>query len=155
MSCAAPISVWRSAEPFFETPHDRRPRYVLVITVYLDESRHEDPNSFMVLAGFWGNKEQWDALAADWVSGLGKRQKPLHMRTLRLNSEAGIRRAEKQLPLLGALPYKHGLSPIYAAVKTGDYQDIIKTPEQRGRFPGYSICLTAVIQKLSLKIPGH
>jgi hypothetical protein len=27
-----------------------------MVTVYLDESRHSDPNSFMVVAGFWERK---------------------------------------------------------------------------------------------------
>ena len=154
MPCAAPIAVWRSAERFFETPHDRPPRYVFMVTVYLDESRHNDPDSFMVLAGFWGKKEQWDAFIPDWISGLGQR-KSLHMRTLRLNSDRGAKRAKPLLARLGSLPYKHGLTPIYAAVRTGDYFDIIANTSVEQRLPGYVICLAAVMQRLSTHVPGH
>jgi hypothetical protein len=125
-----------------------------MITVYLDESRHSDPNSFMVVAGFWGNKEQWDALIPDWVSGLGKR-KSLHMRTLRLNSKRGTKRGRELLKRLGPLPYKHGLTAIYGAVKTSDYLEIVVNTQHEKEFPGYSICLTAVMQRLSRHIPGY
>jgi len=125
-----------------------------MITVYLDESRHTDPNSYMVVAGFWGKKEQWDALIPDWMAALGKRQS-LHMRTLRLNSERGAKRAEKLLAKLGPLPYKHGLSPVYGAVKTSDYMDLIAGSYLEAQLPGYVVCLTAVMQRLSRIIPAH
>lgn len=147
---SARIGMWRSAEQFFETPHDKPPKYALMITVYLDESRHSDPNSYMVVAGFWGNKEQWNALIPDWIAGLGKKQS-LHMNSLRMNSKP--ERARKLLNTLGPLPYKHGLKPIYGAVKTGDYLDILTTPALRKKFPGYVICLTAIMQRLSIKVP--
>lgn len=146
------MRVWRSAERFFETPHDRPPRYVLMITVYLDESRHTDPNSYMVLAGFWGNKQQWDALIPDWRAGLGKKSS-LHMSELRLNSHRGAKRAKPLLARLGALPYKHHLTPIYTAVKSGDYFDIIANTPVEHRLPGYIVCLTGMMQKLSQYIP--
>ena len=149
-----PFAVWHSVERFFETPHDRPPKYAFMITVYLDESRQEDRNSYMVLAGFWGKKEQWDALVPDWIVGLGKR-KSLHMNTLRLNSRTGAKRAEKILGILGSLPRKHGLTPIYGAVKTGDYLDIVASTPQERKWSGYAVCLTAVIQKLSVTVPSN
>jgi len=125
-----------------------------MITIYLDESRHNDPDSFMVLAGFWGKKEQWDGFTPEWIAALGKR-KSLHMRTLRLNSERGAKRARPLLAKLGPLPYKHGLSPIYAAVKSGDYSDVIANTPWEQTLPGYVICLTAIMQRLSQRIAAH
>lgn len=154
MPCAAPVEVFRSVERFFETPHDRPPKCALMITVYLDESKHDDRNSYMVVAGFWGNKEQWGALTPDWIDSLGKR-KSLHMSTLRLNSERGAKRSRTLLKRLGALPYKHGLTPVYAAVKTGDYLDIVANTSTEKRLPGYVICLTAVISRLSKSVPSN
>lgn len=125
-----------------------------MISVYLDESRHGDPNSFMVVAGFWGNKEQWDGLIPDWVSGLGKR-KSLHMCTLRLNSKRGTERARPLLERLGPLPYKHGLTPVYAGVRTGDYLDIVANTQHEYRLPGYAICLVGIMSSLSRTVPSH
>jgi hypothetical protein len=125
-----------------------------MIRVYLDESRHNETNSFMVVAGFWGTEDQWDALIPDWTSALGKRRS-LHMRTLRLNSNRGEIRGRELLGRLGPLPYKHGLAPIYGAVKTSDYLDIVSNTDYKNDFPGYAICLTAVMQRLSKALPGH
>lgn len=125
-----------------------------MISVYLDESRHENQSTFMVLAGFYGNKEQWESFAPNWVSSLGRR-KSLHMRGLRLNSPRGAKRAKPLLLRLGEIPYKHGLSPVYSAVKSGDYSDIIKDTPLEKRLPGYAVCLISVMQRLSKVIPAH
>jgi hypothetical protein len=125
-----------------------------MITVYLDESRHSDPNSYMVVAGFWGDRNQWDALVPDWIGGLGKRGS-LHMRTLRLNSPRGAKRAQALLSRMGSLPHKHGLTPIYGAVKTSDYWEIVVNTKHEKEFPGYAVCLTAVMQRLSRHVPAH
>lgn len=144
----------RRISEIFETPHDRPPAYALMITIYLDESRHGDPDSLMVVAGFYGKKEQWEALVPDWTSALGKK-KSLHMKSLRLNSPTGAKRGRRVIGKLGPLPYKHGLTPIFGAVKTGDYMEIIQDTYLKAQLPGYVICLTAVMQKLSRAIPGH
>jgi hypothetical protein len=149
---AVPIGIWQSAERFFETPHDRPPKYASMITVYLDESRQDDPASYMTIAGFWGNKEQWEALIPDWVKALGNR-KSLHMKTLRLASKP--KRARKLLTRLAMLPYKHGLTPIYGAVKMGDYWDIIENSPHARKLAGYCICLTAVMSRLSRTVPSQ
>jgi hypothetical protein len=124
-----------------------------MITVYLDESGQEDREKFMVLGGFWGKKEQWEGLAADWKATLGNRQS-LHMKALRWNSKP--ERTEKLLERLGSLPYKNGLASIYAAVKIGDYQDIVANNAQlEERWAGYSVCLVAVMQRLSITVPSY
>jgi hypothetical protein len=125
-----------------------------MITVYLDESGQSERNSIMVLAGFWGNKEQWDALVPDWVSCLGKR-KSLHMKTLRLNSKTGAARGKILLDRLGPLPHKHKLTPLFAAVKVSDYSDLIEDTKSEREFTGYRVCLVAVMQRLSKYIPAH
>jgi hypothetical protein len=125
-----------------------------MITIYLDESRHSDPDSYMVVAGFWGNENQWDALIPEWIAALGKR-KALHMRTLRLNSTRGAKRARSFLARMGQLPYKHGLTPIYGAVKTSDYLEIVVNTKHEKEFPGYAVCITAVMQRLSKRIPAY
>ncbi len=122
-----------------------------MITVYLDESRHDDPDSFTVVAGFYGTKEQWEALIPEWIAGLGNR-KSLHMRTLRMHSKS--ERARRLLNRLGPLPYRHGLMPIHGAVKTADYYDMVNEG-QRKQIPGYSICLANIMYALNDKIPGH
>jgi hypothetical protein len=125
-----------------------------MILLYLDESRHEDPNSWMVVAGFWGTPEQWAAFEPDWTVALGQKR-ALHMNTLRLNSVRGGRRAKVQLKRLGDLPYKHGLKGIYGAVRAGDYLDVVANTYLEVQLPGYAICLTAVMQKLSRTVPPH
>lgn len=117
-----------------------------MITAYLDESRHEERDKYMALAGFFGNEEQWRSFGPDWVSALGKR-KSLHMSSLRLQSKP--QRARKLLDRLGPLPHKHGLTPVHAALKVGDYLDLVQGTPQNDKFPGYCICLGSVMSAIN------
>lgn len=138
-------------ERFFETPHDRPPQYVFMITVYLDESRQDDPDSVMAVAGFYGDRDQWNALAPEWNAALGKR-KMLHMSDLRMRSQP--KRAKRLLDGLGPLPYKHGLRPIHGAVRASDYLDLLSERSQK-ELAGYSICLLTIMAALNHSIPSN
>lgn len=144
-----PYFVWNSVERFFDTPHDRPPKYVFMITVYLDESRQDDPDSVMAVAGFYGDQAQWNALVPDWKTALGKRR-TLHMSNLRMHSQP--KRAKRLLDRLGPLPYKHGLRPIHGAVKASDYLDLLSERSKK-ELAGYSICLSTVMAALNHLVP--
>ncbi len=122
-----------------------------MLTIYLDESRQSDPNSFMCVAGFLGDEEQWKALAPRWKAALGSRR-ALHMSTLRLHSKPG--RARQLLGTLGPIPHELELLPFYAAVKTGDYLDILAESKFGHKMPGYAVCLHAIIVALKNRIPA-
>ena len=90
---------------------------------YMDESGTHTTSEWVVVAGFMGKQEQWDAFLPDWIAGLGQRRS-LHMNELRW----GHRRTPPLLEKLGKLPDKHGLERIFCAVRFKDYKDLIVLP---------------------------
>jgi hypothetical protein len=122
-----------------------------MITVYLDESNHEDPDNYMTLAGFFGDEEQWSAFVPDWKAALGKRP-ALHMREIQ-GWASKTERIAKSLKKLGDVPHKHDLFPIFASLRMSDYLDIVAN--SRHEFLGYSICLTAIMITLKNHIPSQ
>ena len=129
---------------------------MLDITTYLDESQINNPGH-LVVSGFYGTDQQWTGLANDWKVGLGQR-KGLHMTDLHWGGEAAKRRLPRLLAKLGALPHKHGLTPIYGAVKVSDYADLIaREPRHNNKviLNGYVICLTIIVVAMMEEIPAH
>jgi hypothetical protein len=140
----------RELEGYFVSPHDNPPKWMAMITAYLDESGHEAKN-WMFVAGFFGNDEQWNALVPLWTDALGRQRKHLHMNSLRWAS-TGTRNL---LSRLGPIPYKCNLQPTLAGVRVGDYEDLITgTPAQR-LLKGYLVCIIPLVIQLLRVIPGN
>ena len=86
-----------------------------MLSVYLDESSHEDPDSYITLAGFFGDKEQWDAFVPDWKNALGQRPS-LHMKDIR-GWHRNKARIERSLKKLREVSHSHSLFPIFASLR--------------------------------------
>jgi hypothetical protein len=145
-------SLHRNTHRFFETPHDRPPRSLLMITAYLDESGHSG-NGYAVLAGFYGTDDQWKNLVPLWESGLGAR-KHLHMTELRWSGRYQTR-TRKLLEVLGPIPYRCGLIPIQGAVRPDDYKDILTEVPRERQIRAWTACFFAVMETLDRYCPLH
>jgi Protein of unknown function (DUF3800) len=144
-----------SIHSFFETPHDRRPKSLLPLTTYVDESQQNETDRHVVVAGFCGSEPQWESFLPEWKSALGKK-KALHMKNLRWGGDFGERRVTQLLARLGPIPYKHGLCPVYGAVKVSDYIDLIKgEAELEKKVCGYILCLSTIFSALTRDLPGY
>lgn len=139
----------------FETPHDAPPTRLFMITAYLDESHHSDVQQYSFVAGFWGKKDHWDALALKWPEALGKR-KVLHLSELRWNDSKSERRVRDLLAKLGPIPYECGVVPVWAGVRTKDYLDLIANDSRcMESISGYVICLAHILLKLCTSLPAY
>lgn len=138
----------------FETPHDHPPEHVFVITAYLDESEHADSSKYTVIAGFRGKKAHWDSFIPAWKQGLGKRPH-LHMTELRWNDEKAESRIKPLLERLGPIPYRCGLIPVYATVRTEDYFDLVRNNPVLRPFGGYLLSIAHVFTLLLTTVPAY
>jgi hypothetical protein len=154
MECGAVVCESQIVDELFETPHDNPPKYVFMITVYLDESEHSDASKYTVVAGFRGKKDQWESFAPAWTNGLGKRGH-LHMNSLRWNDPKAESRVKPLLERLGPIPYKCGLVPVFAAVKTADYFDLIENDAHFRVFGGYLLSISHVFTLLIETVPAY
>lgn len=98
-------------------------------------------DSYMTLAGFFGDKEQWDAFVPDWKNALGQRLS-LDMKDIR-GWHRNKARIERPLKKLEEVSHSHSLFPIFASLRANDYLDIVS--DSQHEFLGYSICLTAIM----------
>jgi hypothetical protein len=130
------------------------PEHVFMITAYLDESEHSDASKYTVVAGFRGKKKQWESLVSAWKEALGAR-KHLHMGELRWNDSKAEKRVRPLLGKLGPIPYECGLIPVFGAVKTADYFDLIRDDPQLSQFGGYLLSISHVFTTLLETIPAH
>lgn len=124
----------------FCVPHDRPPRWLIVLYEYCDESGHERRDQHTIIAGFLGNEDQWKALLRDWLPALGNRRS-LHTRKLFRNEK----RARALLSRLGPIPAKCGLRPFVSAVKADDYWDLVDGTPVEKRAKGYCTALYTLI----------
>ena len=132
----------------FETPHDCRPKWGLMLTAYLDETGHEGKD-LVILAGFLGTAEQWEKCETDWRAGLGRR-KHLHMAKLRWSRPERLR---PLLSTLGPIPHAAGLQAVYSAVKVADYEDLVDGTLMQKLWKGYYITLLGVIDVIAKHSP--
>lgn len=137
------------AREIFETPHDCRPKRMLMLTAYLDETGHEGKD-LVILAGFVGTEDQWKKCEADWRVGLGKR-KHLHMQNLRWSKPE---RLKPLLSRLGPIPHDAGLQAVYSSAKVADYADLVDGTTMQKLLKGYLICLQGIIDVLAKHIPN-
>jgi hypothetical protein len=140
---------WDELEYAFRIPHDAPPRWLLVLTAYLDESG-QDSADWVVVGGYLGNDEQWKALPGKWKIALGNR-KSIHMKRLRWGSKP--RRIAPLMQGLASAPEQCGLKRVIGGVKTSDYQDLIKRPMQAILEQGYLASLYPLILLILYSIP--
>jgi hypothetical protein len=145
VQCGAPqVDVGLSES--FRIPHDHPPRWLFVLTAYLDESGQES-TEYVFVAGFLGSDDQWKQLAQKWKDALEKRnRKALHMSDLRWSKPDRIR---PLLESLGPIPYECGLEPVLGGVRVADYSDLTKGTIDELLMAGYiSALYPLVIQAL-------
>ncbi len=136
----------------FETPHDCRPKWVFMLTAYLDESGHEGKD-IVLLSGFLGTAEQWEKCESDWQSALKERQrKHLHMTKLRWGKPERLR---PLLSTLGPIPHAAGLQAVCSAVKVGDFEDLVDGTLMQKFWKGYFIVLLGMIDVVAKGIPAE
>jgi hypothetical protein len=154
MECGVVVCKSQIVEELFETPHDRPPEHAFMITVYLDESEHSDTSKYTVVAGFRGKKRQWDSFLPAWEKAK-RAKKQLHLTSLRWNSRDAEKRIRPLLERLGPIPYEHGLIPVFGAVKTEDYFDLIRHDRGLKIFGGYMLSLSHVLTLLLETVPAY
>jgi len=119
-----------------------------MLTAYFDESV-ESPRGYAVTAGFLGKKEQWTRFADEWKAALHPR-KNLHMNELRWKND----RPRELLGKLGPIPYRCGLTPIYASVEVGDYIDELPEYATKAFTKGYFVTLVGVAASVLDALPS-
>ena len=138
---------------FLRTPHDAPPSHLLMLkAAYLDESGHEGKRH-VILAGFLGNDEQWDACAKAWKRGLGTR-KALHMCELRWTAKKNYR-VRKLLEELGPIPRECGLMPVFGGVNVSDYADMISGTLVTKAHKGYVLALYHMVPQILASLRGE
>ncbi len=88
ISARAPISKgWDDVlDLAFRIPHDASPRWLLMITAYVDETGQEQTD-WMCVAGFMGDDKAWKKFRPEWKAAIFPRQH-LHMKKLRFNRDS-------------------------------------------------------------------
>jgi hypothetical protein len=104
----------------FRIPHDNPPRFLLMMTVFLDESGQEQ-DDWMFIAGYMGTDEAWRKFPDLWSKAIGPQRQHLHMTDLRFTKLA----VQRMLARAARVPKQCGLIPIAAGVRLKDYADLI------------------------------
>ncbi len=131
---------------YFSSPQDAPPKWLAMLTVYLDESGQESKD-WQFIAGFLGNSDQWAALASKWSLALGNRKR-LHMKELRWNDRRAERRIKPLLERLAQIPEQCGLIPIVGGVRFADYEDLLSGTPWEKILSGYMHCLFALVTQI-------
>jgi hypothetical protein len=114
---------------------------VALLTAYFDETGVHG-EGVCVVAGFVGNDAQWLALAADWISAV-KPSKNLHMNKLRWKQHPTA--VASRIARLGPIPHKYNLRPVYAGLKWGEYNSILKPKNNSEFVKPYVLCSLCAI----------
>jgi hypothetical protein len=123
----------------FRIPHDNPPRFLLVLTAYLDESGQEQ-DDWMFIAGYMGTDEAWKKFPGLWAEAIGPQRSHLHMKDLRFTKLA----VQKMLAKAALVPKKCGLIPIAAGVRLKDYVDLLLDEKDAQLHAAYMQCCRAV-----------
>lgn len=132
----------------FRIPHDASPRWLLMLTAYVDETGQEQ-DDWMFVAGYYGNDASWKRVAEEWPKAIGPQRKHLHMKELRFKRES-----ERQMLERAALvPKRCGLVPILGGVRRNDYRERFRgTPEDK-LLNGYVVSLWAMLADTLANLP--
>jgi hypothetical protein len=120
-----------------------------MLTAYFDES-FESEDGFTVLAGFLGNKHQWESCAEKWREALAPR-KHLHMKKLRWKD--GKDKNKDLLEKMAKVPHEAGLQPVFGAVRVSDYIHLVDDYAEKDLAAGYLIAIFAAITPMLLTLP--
>jgi len=120
-----------------------------MLIAYLDESGHETKD-WMFVAGFLGDRRQWEQMSPLWTTALGQRRR-LHMKGLRWKQDRTLQLLER----LGPIPDKCGLKPVVGGVRVKDYEDLLSgTPAQK-LLKGYIVCIYPLVINVLRAIPRN
>jgi hypothetical protein len=120
-----------------------------MMTTYLDESGQTQKQGRMVVAGFAGTDEQWEAFDAAWKEAI-KPKTHLHLNEFRFKKDHERRILERA----GKIPEELGLMPLGASVDYSDYADLVTGNEDERVYPGYFACLQDVVINTLRGIPS-
>ena len=134
---------------FFVTPHDNPPKWLFMLTAYLDESGHETKD-VSIIAGFLGNEEQWKCCVERWRAGLGKR-KFLHTKKLRFKKD----RDRQLLQRLGPIPHECGLTALLGVVPVDRYHYLVSGTYAEKMTKGYYFCLMTIFDSIVKNTPKN
>ena len=152
-----PLPRWghNDLDGMFESPHNAPPKWLRILTTlymytaYLDETGQQ-ANGWIFVAGFLGNKEQWDNFVPRWQKALGPQRKRLHMNELRWKKPA----TKKLLAALGPVPEACGLKAVAGGVKYSDYEDLIEGTIVEKLSEGYLWSLFPLVLNIIKYIPA-
>jgi hypothetical protein len=122
----------------FCIPHDSPPRFLLVLTAYLETGQEQD--DWMFIAGYLGDDAGWEKFPDLWAKAIGPQRKHLHMKELRFTKLS----VQKILAKAALVPKECGLIPIAAGVRFKDYADIILDERDSLIHAAYMQCCRAV-----------
>lgn len=114
---------------------------------YFDESGHESVE-YVVIAGFFGRGECWDAFVPNWKFAMGQR-KTLHMTSLRWKKDS----TRRLLKRLATIPEECGLQAAVGAVRVSDYADLVADDERAVRIKGYEAALAPLVINVLRGVP--
>lgn len=145
----SPSGVWDNVlDSAFRIPHDNPPRWLLMITAYVDESGQEQ-GDWMCVAGFMANDDTWKTFRPEWKDAIYPRQH-LHMKRLRFNRESERLMLEK-----AAEATKHcGLIPVFGSCRFSDFGDMVEGTGQERILSSYVMCCTALVLKVLIDLPA-
>lgn len=119
-----------------------------MFTAYLDESGQETLD-WTFVAGFLGDKNQWNEFVPKWRDALGPQRKFLHMSDLRWNRD----RTKMLLARLGKIPDECKLTPVLSGVRFGDYEDMVTGSPEEKALKGYMACVIPLVLQILRVIP--
>lgn len=127
-----------------KSPHDYPAKWVLVLTMYLDESIESD-DGYAVVAGFIGTDTAWAECMQLWRNA--RPPNGFHAKALRVKE-----RHRTMLATLGAIPAKAGLILVFGSVLVRDYSDLIQGNVGEVLQSGYITAMTALISMLMTRL---
>lgn len=131
-------------------PHDNPPRWLYMLTAYVDESGQEQKQDYMFVAGFYGNDEQWGSVPPAWKTAIAPRRS-LHMVNCRFKRDSEKRMLERA----GVIPNKCGLTPVVGGVRQSDYEDLISGTREEKLLNGYFFCSFVMAVNALRGIPAY
>jgi hypothetical protein len=120
-----------------------------VLTEFVDESGQEQQDNWMFVAGYVGNKEQWEDVERKWPLAIAPRPH-LHMKRLRF-----ARESERQMLMRVADVVKSsGIHPILGGIRQADYLPAFRGTEEERMLNGYVACCFAFVVNTLRNIPA-
>jgi hypothetical protein len=134
----------------FRIPFGHPPKWLLMLTAFVDETTQEQREGFMFVAGYVGDEPAWRRVEKCWLAAIAPRDH-LHMNRLRF-----ARESERQMLLrVAAISKECGLTPIFGGVRQADYLDLVEGSEEERRLAGYLICVFPLIIGTLRNIPKN